>query len=196
MTKTTPSRDATPFAKKLREMFEPVRRPKTKAAQKREALRESLWPGSAKMIWSRHTSDGFTTIPRVLPLVMHLIKQLSPKGNPAAVYLELWARAYDEMIVAITDEDTSAYAAGYSGTRAVRTWREHVLALAELGFINVKPEGNREIGQILILNPLAVCASLRKKQTGKVPEEWWTAFVKRVNEIGAEVPASEAREEE
>jgi hypothetical protein len=140
-------------------------------AQKREQLRESLWPGSANLIWSRKTNDGFATIPRVLSLVMYLIKQLSPKGDPSVVYLELWARAFDEGIVSITDEHACAFASGYCGNRAVRTLREHVFKLAELGFVKIKPQGNRETAHILILNPLAVCVSLRASKPTRVPEE-------------------------
>jgi len=158
------------------------------AARKREELREKFWPGSGERIWKRRLNDGFTTIPRVLPLVMHLIRHLTPRGDPSRVYWDLWARAWDEGILTVTDEDTWAYSAGYTGTRALRTWREHMLTLQEIGFIEIKPQGNRQIGHILILNPLAVCARLHRDRRRDVPEEWWTAFVHRANEIKAVIP--------
>jgi hypothetical protein len=160
--------------------------PETPAA-KREQLRDNLWPGSDELIWKRSTNKGFTTIPRLLPLVMHLIGELSPKGNPANVYLELWSRGFDEGLVTISDESSCAYAAGYAGNRAVRTWREHIFRLKELGFIDTKKEGNREVAFVLLYNPLLVCARL-KASGQKVPEEWWTAFVHRALEIKAEIP--------
>ena len=119
---------------------------------------------------------------------MHLIKRLSPKGDPSCVYFELWARAFDEGIITIGDESACAYASGYTGNRADRTWREHVFTLAELGFIKVKPRGNREIGHILLLNPLAVCAGHKADTNTDVPDEWWSAFLHRANEIGATIP--------
>jgi len=73
-------------------------------------------------------------------------------------------------------------------TRAVRTWREHIFALSELGFIKVAAAGNREIAHILLLNPLSVCATLHQN-TKEVPKEWWTAFVCRASEIGAQLPS-------
>lgn len=155
-------------------------------SQKRLELRESLWPESENWIWDRHSNDGFTTIPRILPLVMGLMKKISNPGDPSMVYLDLWSRMFDEAIITVTDEETYAFSSGYTGTRAVRTWRERILRLSELGFIKVKPEGLREIGQILVLNPLSICSRL-KKTTGNVPDEWWNAFLHRVNEIGASI---------
>jgi hypothetical protein len=125
---------------------------------------------------------------------MHLIKSLAKKGNPSLAYLELWARAFDEHIVTIGDEDALAFACGYTGTRAVRTWREHIFALREIGFIKVKAQGNREIAHILLLNPVSVCAGLHEKN--QTPEEWWNAFVYRANEIGAAIEPEASRAKE
>jgi hypothetical protein len=177
------------------------RRAPSHLAIRRMQLRDSLWPDAAEVTWHRKTNDGFATIPRVLPLVLHLIAILSKKGdgngNPSSVYLELWAQAPDEMIVTIRDEAMCAYAAGYSGTRAERTWRERLLTLSQLGFVRVKPQGLREIGYVLLLNPLLVCARLRRDKPKDVPEEWWNAFLQRANEVGAKIPeTSEERQEE
>jgi hypothetical protein len=158
-------------------------------ARKREELRESLWPGSSGWIWDRRTNDGYISIPRILPLVMLLIRQLCQKEDPSPVYLDLWARNWDEGIVTISDEEDCAYNAGYTSKRAVRSWRERVWKLAELGFIKIQANGNREIGYILVLNPLMVCVKLRA--AGKLlPDGWWPAFVRRTQEIGAVIPTS------
>ena len=155
-------------------------------ARRREKMRDSLWSDSAEMVWNRKTATGFTTIPRLLPLVTALITELAPKGDPSRVYVELWSRVFDEGLVTILDESENAYCAGYTGTRATRTWRERMLTLSELGFVRFKPVGNREIGQVLLLDPLGVCHRLHKEQ--RVPDEWWSMFVKRATEIGAEIP--------
>jgi hypothetical protein len=158
-------------------------------AQRREALREKLWPGYESQIWSRKRHDGFVSVPRLIPLVLHIISHLSQRGDPSLVYLDLWSRSFDEGLVSIYDESECAYSAGYTGTRAVRTWREHMLQLVELGFIKTKPEGIREMAHVLLLNPLEVCAKLRTTRTSRIPDEWWTAFIHRAQEIGAEIPA-------
>lgn len=166
------------------------RRRQNDADRKRESLRDSLWPGAEEWIWNPNDPEtvGFATVPRLLPVVLHLLKEQSGgrSGDPSSVYLELWCRDFGQGIIAIGDEQESAFAAGYSGNRAVRTWRERMYALVEMGFILVKREGNREFGQILLLNPIAVCARLRA--LNKVSDEWWTAFAARANEIGAAIP--------
>jgi hypothetical protein len=164
-----------------------------KLSRRREALRDALWPDAATQVWSRHEGKGFTTIPRVLPLIMRLATELSQKGDPSRVYMDLWARAFDEGLITVHDEEDMAYSAGYSGPRAVRTWREHLQTLEQVGFIRTKEQGNREIAHILLLDPLKVAVKLNAK--GKVPSAWWTALVTRCSEIGAQIDASELSED-
>jgi len=160
--------------------------------KRRRDLRDQLWPGSANWIWDFNDSDavvGFATMPRLIPWVLHLIKILTngeKTGDPGPAYLELWCRDFGQGIISIADEQECAYASGYSSTRALRTWRGHMLKLVELGFIKTKAEGIREFGQVLLLNPLAHCARLWKE--GKVPDEWWTSFSRRASDIGAQIP--------
>src|SRR5437763_15684734 len=136
-------------------------RKKNIADKRRARLREQLWPGSLELIWDPTDTEkvvGFATIPRMLPLAMTLIKHLAAgakTGDPSPVLWELWSRDYGQGLVSVTDEGENAYAAGYASTRAIRTWREHMLKLIDLGFIRAKPDGNREFGQVLLLNPLA-----------------------------------------
>ena len=145
-----------------------------KADLKRTQLRNQLWPGSGEWIWDlsdREKVVGFATVPRLLPLVIHLIQHLvsgEKGGDPTPVYLELWCRDFGQGYVSVTDEAECAYGAGYSSRRAVRTWRGHMERLRELGFISVLPDGNREYGNVLLLNPLAVCHRLH--QEGKTPD--------------------------
>src|SRR5262249_22475107 len=120
--------------------------------------------------------------------VATLMRSLCDKGDPTAVYFELWSRSFDEGLIAVTDEEEQAFCAGYSGPRAVRTWRERIESLTKWGFISTKPAGNRTIGYVLILNPLMVAARLRRDNPTKVPETFWTMFVKRASDIGADIP--------
>jgi hypothetical protein len=182
----------------LEDLIKPTRTKSPKKgnfpAQRREELREKLWPGSRQQIWHRHDHKGFATIPRMLPLVLCLIKKLSKRGNPSDVYVQLWARNFDEGIIEVKDEHALAFEAGYDSTRALRTWREHVWKLHELGFIKVEPAGIREIGYILLLNPLQVCVEVRKRRPQSAPKEWWNAFLQRASEIGAVIPFEQVNE--
>ena len=161
-----------------------------KPGDKRAQLRDRLWPGMSQAFWDRNNkaNKGFQTIPKLLPLVMCLINELSSKGDPSSTYLDLWTRAYDEGIASINDEQAAAYSSGYTGARAVRTWHERIDALEELGFIKVKDAGNKKVAHVLILNPIDVVCGMRQKTPEKVPDSFWTAFVGRASEIGAALP--------
>jgi hypothetical protein len=159
---------------------------RNRQAIKRNDLRDRLWPGSETTFWNRTQNRGFTTIPRLLPLIMSLVRKLSGRLDPSMVYLELWARVFDEGLVSITNDKDFAYSAGYEGTRAERTLHERLLKLSDLGFIKVHGDGLREFAHILIVNPLDVCVRLHDEH--KVDSAWWAAFVRRAGEVGAELP--------
>ena len=164
-----------------------VRKPKVrrKPEDKRRELRDRLWPGAEKVIWNRTTDDGWCTVPRTLPLIMTLINELAPKakGDPSRVYCELWSRVFDEGFIEMEDETDHAFAAGFVTSRGVRTWRERMAALKDLGFIRVKPDGSRQYGYVLLVHPHDVVASLRK--AGKVRDSWYYTFMDRIGKIGA-----------
>jgi hypothetical protein len=166
------------------------RRKQNDADRRRENLRNNLWPGSEGWIWTINDElvVGFATMSRLMPWISTLIRDLSGgrAGDPSSVYLELWCKDWGQGIISIQDEQECAFAAGYSGNRAVRTWKERMFKLVELGFIKSQQEGNREFGQVLLLNPITVCAKLRAE--GKVADEWWTSFVRRAGEIKAAIP--------
>lgn len=156
-------------------------------AERRLELRNQLWSDAEKVVWDRKNAVGFSTIPRLLPLIMSLLKQISSPGDPSSVYLDLWARQMDDGLVEVTNEEDFAYSSGYSGTRAARTWRERVDALEDLGLIRVKEKGVRRHGYILVLDPIQVCKMLRQESRSRVPDEWWVAFVARADEVGTEI---------
>src|SRR5215470_1596124 len=118
------------------------------AAVRRLHLREELWPGVSSQLWDRRKAKGFCTIPRSLPLVMKLIDDLGGKGkNASRVYFDLWARAFDEGVVEVFDEETFAFSSGFdASTRNIRSWRERIDVLKDLGFVCVAPSGSRKYG--------------------------------------------------
>jgi hypothetical protein len=163
-------------------------KPLTKIAVRRQELRDSLWPGEGDKLWHRTTEDGYSTIPRTLPLVMTLIDELKDKGRDISrVYFDLWCRQIDDSFVEVTDEESFAYSSGFTTTgRNVRSWRERIEMLRELGFISVQPNGSRKYGYILLHHPHRVVLEL--KAQNKIGDPWWGAFSKRASEIGAELP--------
>ena len=156
---------------------------------RRKRIRDDLWPDADDVTYSHKSEDGFFTSPRTLPMVARLAKSLSSGIDPSQVYLELWARSFDPPgFVEIVDEEECANAAGFmgGGGRSIRSWRERVRRLEELGFIRVGRKGSRKYAYVLILHPHRVVRSLEEK--GSVPSSWQSLFRARLRDIGAPLP--------
>jgi hypothetical protein len=166
-------------------------RTKNSADRKREEQRDELWPGSADWIWDPSDKEnvGFATMSRLLPWIMVLIRHLAGKGkDPTGIYWELWCRDMGQGIIQINDEQECAYASGYTSSRALRTWREHVQLLVDLHFLKVERNGNREVGYVLLLNPLKIARWYHERN--KAPNGWWTSFANRARDIKADISQS------
>jgi hypothetical protein len=155
-----------------------------KAPERRRELRDQMWPGAEKLVWTRHTDDGYSTVPRTVPLVMTLIDLLESKVDASRVYAELWSRVHDEGFIEMVDEAEHAYAAGYVTQRGQRSWRERMQVLQDLGFIQTKKKGGWRYGYVLLMHPHDVVETLRKTRTD-VPEEWVNLYLQRLSQIGA-----------
>lgn len=173
---------------KLSDKSEKVRFSKAQKAS--VAMREQLWPDiTAEDLWLRNSNNGFTTIPRTMPMFMDLIadasKQVtSGKSVPAGKsYLVLWCRVFDEGLVKIEVEAAAAMEAGYSGERNVTTWREHLRVLKELGFIDYAPGMAGPCQFILLLNPYHAVKKLYAK--GWIQKDSYNKLYQRAQEIRA-----------
>jgi hypothetical protein len=147
---------------------------KTKGAEHREKLRQSLFP--REEAWLGGAEKGWFRAPRTIPLVLGLIdsKSLSEKKRPSNVYLELWARDMGEGLIEMKAPEIHAYWAGYGGSRGVRTWQERMRILERLGFIKIKPAGNQIYGYVLLVHPAKVIEELQAK--GKLPPDWLDSY--------------------
>jgi hypothetical protein len=152
-------------------------------AAKREQLRDSFWPNASTLVWNRKSEKGFCTVPRTLPLLLSLIKDLTKKLDASRVYLDLWCRVFDEGLIEVRDEEAHAYASGYgSPKRNIRTWQERIKTLEEFGFIKTKPSGSKKYGYILLIHPHRVVEDLKAKN--QISDKWWGAYVQRATEVG------------
>lgn len=161
-------------------------REKTRSILKRQLdTRQKLWPGIENdRLWYRRDRDGFVSLPRTMPLMMNIMDNLSGKGFPVGqTYLEMWCRLFDECFLTLNRPEELAFHSGFSGQRAVRTWRDRVRRLAQLGFIDIKPGPIGELSYALFWNPYHVIREHHAK--GDVPNAKWSALVVRANEIGA-----------
>ena len=152
------------------------------ADERREELRQELWP--QEDAWTGESEKGWFRAPRTLPLVLALLdeKEFNGRSDLSRVYLELWARHRSGGVIEMVHEADHAYAAGYRGSRAVRTWQERIRILEKHGFIKSKQVGNQRYKYILLVYPATAIQRLR--EAGKVPEELWNAYRARQIETG------------
>jgi len=160
--------------------------PKAKHILERQiALRETLWPGiTNRHLWYRKERDGFATMPRLMPLIMNSMDHLSGKGFPVGqVYLDLWCRTMDEGFLQLNRPEEMAFHSGFSGQRAVRTWKDRMKRLAELGFLGIIPGPLGDMSFAILYNPFHVLK--RAHLAGALPENYWRSLVIRANEVSA-----------
>lgn len=161
-----------------------ARTPNNKRRERQAKLREQLWPDvDEAMLWKRNT--GFINIPRTMPIMLSIMDDMADGRPVSAVYLELWSRAFEEPVVNLSHYVDMAFHSGFSGQRAVRTWRERMQRLAELEFIDVKPGPAGDFGYALIFNPYIVLRSAHDTGVSGVRSDKYTALLVRASEIGA-----------
>jgi hypothetical protein len=164
----------------------PFPKPKKEIAKRQLALRASLWPAlDPADLWSRHTYDGFSTIPSTMPLIMSIMDDLS-KGLPVSLtYLELWCRVFDEGFVTLSRRDI-AFHSGFTSPRADRLWRARLKILHDLHFVDLKAGPSGAASYALIWNPYRVIRRHHEQKTPGLREDRYNALIARAIEIGDE----------
>lgn len=133
-------------------------------------------------LWRRKTNDGYTTLPRTLPLVMQAVDDQT-KGQPAGHTLFcLWARSPDHPLVTIENPATFASEAGFDGERAVDTWRRRMKRLEALNLIQPKRGPSGDFHFVLLLNPNVAIEWM--KSQGLVQQGLYARFIDRLIEVG------------
>ena len=154
----------------------------SKAQEKAKALRDSVWPDlDEQMLWNRKAVSGFTTIPRTMPLVMNIIDALTKNKPAGSTYFVMWCRTFDHSLLVIDNPMTLAVEAGFSGERALSTWKDRMRSLVDLGFIDAKEGAAGPFHYVLLLNPHKVVWQLK----GRIQEGTFRQLQTRAIEIGA-----------
>lgn len=164
----------------------PDKKPRKSIAQRQLDLRARLWPTFTDgHIWRRKHHDGFTTIPRTLPLILDILNDMAGGQPVGTTYLDLWCRAYDECFVTLSKPREMAFHAGFSGQRGERTWRGRMRILEGLKFIDIKEGASGPMSYALIFNPYLVIRRHHEQKHPGVREDKYNALVDRAIEIGA-----------
>jgi hypothetical protein len=74
-------------------------------------------------------------------LALRSSKRVSGNTDPTRVYMELLARHVDEGVIQMVTDEEHAFGAGYDGDRGVRSWRERMRLLEDIGVIKIKKIG-------------------------------------------------------
>ena len=174
--------------------------PKKRISERTLALRAELWPDvSPDQVWTKEGRAGWTTIPRLLPIIMSIIDDVAEGKLVSSTYIELWCRAHDEGVIILSDQADLATHSGFIGQRAVRTWRERILTLSDMGFIKIAPGSSGSASYALILNPYLALQALKHSNHPAVTPERWNALRARMIHVGAsestEVPSASLKTE-
>jgi len=157
-------------------------------SEKQIKLRKKLWPelDESKLWVSKGNKKiGYITIPRTMPIIMKIMDSLSKNKPISSVFLELWCRTFDERMVTLNRHHEYAFHSGFSGQRAVQTWKERINILFDLGFIDLKPGPSGEISYALVFNPYHVIRDHYERKTPGIVESMYNALLERANEIKA-----------
>ena len=136
-----------------------------------------------RYMWRRKSNDGFTTVPRSMPVVMHALNEASKGTPPGHVLFCLWARSPDNPLITIENPATFAAEVGFTGERAVDTWRKRMKRLRDYAMIANKPGASGEFHYVLLLNPNTGIEWMRSN--GLVRDSVYGRFLDRMAEVGA-----------
>ena len=114
---------------------------------------------------------------------MQAVDALCKGMPPGHVLFSLWARTPDHPLITIESQAVFAAEAGFTGERAVDTWRKRMRHLRTHHFIETKAGPSGDLHYVLLINPNWALEALRRG--GKVNNEVYGRFVDRMHEIGA-----------
>ena len=163
-----------------------VSKKKNMRTERNLRMRQKLWPDlDSEMVWDYTKSKGWYHIPRVMPYFFKVMDDCSKSKPLSSTYFTLWCRHWDETgFFKINNPSLLTSESGFSGQRAVSTWRTRMRLLEKWGFIKTKPLGAEEHGYVLILNPYKVVKDLY--ETKKYSDDgWYFALCERADEIRA-----------
>ncbi|CAG4883730.1 protein of unknown function [Georgfuchsia toluolica] len=154
----------------------------SKMERRASEMLAELWPEiSEEYLWDRKKAAGFTTMPRTMAYLMNMIGNLTKGQNAGMTYLTIWCRLFYSGIVELPSEKQMAFETGFTGERAVDTWRKRMRHLKRLGFIDYKGGADHDFQWVLVYNPHHVVCRLGTKVQPRLRAAW----LDRAIEIGA-----------
>lgn len=164
---------------------------------RRIKLRKQLWPDvEDEDLWLRDETAGWTTIPRGLSLVSQILDSLSVRKPLSSTYVALWCYSTDPMIITIQRPHQMALESGFTGQRALSTWRDRMKKLEELGFIKSAKGATGSFHYIVLMNPYWAVRELEEGDEHEISRDLYNTLLERAEEIGEETTMVDDEDEE
>ena len=165
----------------------------SRARARRRTQRDAFWADAEGIVYHPKETGGWSQTPRTIPMVATLIDRIGGKNEAGRLYLTLWSYDYGDGYIEIPDPALLGLEAGYSPTRAERTFGERMKVLQELGFIRTKPLGQRTHGYVLLLDPNVVIGVHLAEDPSKISGDWLSAYTARCLGVGLSPPVAGAK---
>lgn len=154
--------------------------------KKRKLLRDQFWPDlNESDLWNRNSFKGFISVPRTLPLIGKILNELSEKGRLSDTYYTLWSYNNDQNFIEITNPSEVAFAAGFTGQRAVQTWTNKMRELSRLGFISAMEGASGKFNYVLLWEPHVIILKHDQTKTRGLLTISINELTARLNRIGS-----------
>ncbi len=149
-----------------------------------EKMRTQFWPDvQDDFLWRRNKSAGFVSIPRCITFISFVMDELAGM-QVSSSYLALWCHTLDESVVIINDQEAMAFESGFTGQRAVNTWKRRMKELDRLYFIKTAPGRSGPYNYVLLLNPFKII-KMHRDDGITINTANYNALLERATEIGA-----------
>ena len=147
-------------------------------------MREEFWPDiGEELLWHRKRNVVFVSIPRGITFISLVMDEIATV-QISSTYLALWCHTFDESVVIINDQEAMAFESGFTGQRAVNTWRSRMKELDRLQFIQTAPGRSGPYNYVLLLNPYKII-KMHRDDGNIINKASYNALFERAAEIGA-----------
>lgn len=131
---------------------------------------------------------GWAPLPRPMGLIANVVikeahkKKYQTSSAAGTTYTTVWLHYQGHGMSRIENEADAALESGYGGERGITTFRRHMRALKELGFIDFTEESRGRIKWVLLHNPYRVVKQLYAD--GYVDKSTYSTMFERADAIG------------
>lgn len=138
-------------------------------------------------VWDRGRG-GWASLPRPVGLIANVVikeahkKKYQTSSAAGTTYTTVWLHYQGHGMSRIENEADAALESGYGGERGITTFRRHMRALKELGFIDFIEESRGRVKWVLLHNPYQVVKQLYAD--GHIDKTTYSTMFERADAIG------------